>query len=157
MRDLGRVLSFPKPDQPSPLKCKKYLLRGIVTSPTIVYVCRRTEQNLVEVSEKPDDQWWRLEYRASTEPAVLAQVTSPYSLFFPVLLLIEPFFVLVENTTRNCTTAGLEGDRSPHSILCHRRCPHRKTRAVERPAPLVCQGRQPTFPTEPRRGGKAGD
>ncbi|KAM0503327.1 hypothetical protein ACHAP8_003370 [Fusarium lateritium] len=65
-RALGRLLTVPdKPGRPEPMTCKKYLLRGVATSPHIIYVCRREEEDLIELDgeeSKPADQWWRLAY-----------------------------------------------------------------------------------------------
>ncbi|CEI69082.1 hypothetical protein FVEN_g4151 [Fusarium venenatum] len=65
-RALGRLLTVPdKPGRPEPMTCKKYLLRGVATSPHIIYVCRREEEDLIEMDgdeSKPADQWWRLAY-----------------------------------------------------------------------------------------------
>jgi hypothetical protein len=65
-RALGRLLTMPnKPGRLEPMTCKKYLLRGVATSPHIIYVCRREEEDLIELDEeesKPTDQWWRLAY-----------------------------------------------------------------------------------------------
>ncbi|KAF4976047.1 hypothetical protein FZEAL_7225 [Fusarium zealandicum] len=76
-RALGRLLTVPdKPGRPRPMTCKKYLLRGVIASPNIVYVCQRREADLVELDgedSKPADQWWRLAYEPNEEPAVKAE------------------------------------------------------------------------------------
>ncbi|KAM0297853.1 hypothetical protein HYE67_003343 [Fusarium culmorum] len=63
-RALGRLLTVPdKPGRPEPMTCKKYLLRGVATSPHIIYVCQREEEDLIELNgeeSKPAEQWWRL-------------------------------------------------------------------------------------------------
>ncbi|GKT99928.1 hypothetical protein FLAG1_04049 [Fusarium langsethiae] len=65
-RALGRLLTVPdKPGRPEPMTCKKYLLRGVATSPHIMYVCQREEEDLIELDgedSKPAEQWWRLAY-----------------------------------------------------------------------------------------------
>ncbi|RGP68611.1 hypothetical protein FLONG3_8060 [Fusarium longipes] len=65
-RALGRLLTVPdKPGRPEPMTCKKYLLRGVVTSPHIIYVCQREEEDLIELNgeeSKPSEQWWRLAF-----------------------------------------------------------------------------------------------
>ncbi|KAF5598877.1 hypothetical protein FPCIR_2677 [Fusarium pseudocircinatum] len=65
-RALGRLLTVPdKPSRPKPMTCKRYLLRGLVASPTVLYVCQREEADLIDLDDeetKPRDQWWRLAY-----------------------------------------------------------------------------------------------
>ncbi|KAH7192213.1 uncharacterized protein B0J16DRAFT_332549 [Fusarium flagelliforme] len=64
-RALGRLLTVPdKPGRPKPMTCKKYLLRGVATSPDVVYVCQREEEDLIELNNGSNrvDQWWRLSY-----------------------------------------------------------------------------------------------
>ncbi|KAF5552432.1 hypothetical protein FMEXI_2915 [Fusarium mexicanum] len=65
-RALGRLLTVPdKPSRPKPMSCKRYLLRGLVASPTVLYVCQREEADLIDLDDeetKPRDQWWRLAY-----------------------------------------------------------------------------------------------
>ncbi|KAF5979760.1 hypothetical protein FBULB1_5598 [Fusarium bulbicola] len=65
-RALGRLLTVPdKPSRPIPMSCKRYLLRGLVASPTVLYVCQREEADLIDLDDeetKPRDQWWRLAY-----------------------------------------------------------------------------------------------
>ncbi|KAJ4327583.1 hypothetical protein N0V84_001972 [Fusarium piperis] len=73
-RALGRLLTVPdKPGRPKPMTCKKYLLRGVATTPNIVYVCRRGEADLIELDDeakKPLDQWWRMAYTPGEEQPV---------------------------------------------------------------------------------------
>ncbi|KAF5008094.1 hypothetical protein FDECE_5620 [Fusarium decemcellulare] len=73
-RALGRLLTVPdKPGRPKPMTCKKYLLRGVATSPNIVYVCQREEASLIELDgeeDKRSDRWLRLAYTPSEEQAV---------------------------------------------------------------------------------------
>lgn len=72
-RYLGQVLTDPgKMDRPKPMTCKKYLLRGISTSPFITYVCQRAPGDLIALEGyEPRDQWWRLEFdpNAMNQPA----------------------------------------------------------------------------------------
>jgi hypothetical protein len=51
------------------MTCKKYLLQGIVISPDVVYVCKRSKADLIEVDDEPKtaDQWWRLAYTHENE------------------------------------------------------------------------------------------
>lgn len=78
-RALGRLLTVPdKPGRPEPMTCKKYLLRGVATSPHIIYVCQREEEDLIELNgeeSKPAEQWWRLAYTPyGDETATRAEV-----------------------------------------------------------------------------------
>lgn len=54
------------------MTCKKYLLQGVATKDSIVYVCKRAQEDLIELSDAPQkrDQWWRLELKPedSSEP-----------------------------------------------------------------------------------------
>ncbi|KAM0291650.1 hypothetical protein ACHAO9_003777 [Fusarium lateritium] len=74
-RALGRLLTVPdKPDRPKPMTCKKYLLRGVVTNPGIVYVCQREEADLIEFDgEGSKDQWWKLSFTPNGDQAVHAE------------------------------------------------------------------------------------
>lgn len=77
-RALGRLLTVPdKPSRPKPMSCKRYLLRGLVASPSVLYVCQREEADLIDLSDvetKPRDQWWRLAYTPYGDQAVRAEV-----------------------------------------------------------------------------------
>ncbi|KAJ4255422.1 hypothetical protein NW762_009417 [Fusarium torreyae] len=76
-RALGKLLTVPdKPGRPKPMTCKRYLLRGVATSPNVVYVCQREEANLIELDveeSKPSDQWWRLAFTPYEEQAIKAE------------------------------------------------------------------------------------
>lgn len=54
----------------------KYTLRGVITSPDVVYMCRRKEADLVEVeaSSAEVDQWWRVAWVAGDENPVRQEV-----------------------------------------------------------------------------------
>ncbi|KAF5638595.1 uncharacterized protein FTJAE_5196 [Fusarium tjaetaba] len=80
-RALGKLLTVPdKPSRPKPMTCKRYLLRGLVASPTVLYVCQREEADLIDLDDeetKPRDQWWRLAYTPySGDEPVRAEKTS---------------------------------------------------------------------------------
>jgi hypothetical protein len=77
-RLLGKLLTDPdKPGRPKPLSGKKWLLRGVATSTDVVYVCRRREQDLIELEgAEPSDQWWKLAYVPSDEQPVKAEVST---------------------------------------------------------------------------------
>ncbi|KAF4450854.1 hypothetical protein F53441_6077 [Fusarium austroafricanum] len=84
-RALGRLLTVPdKPSRPRPMTCKKYLLRGVVTSPNIVYVCQREEADLIELNgeeSKPADQWWRVAFTPHADQVIKAEKTSVEGMF----------------------------------------------------------------------------
>lgn len=66
-RILGRLLTDPNVlGRAKPMACNKYLLRGIATSPDVVYVCKREPEQLIDLEDGPRsrDQWWRLAYVA---------------------------------------------------------------------------------------------
>jgi hypothetical protein len=57
------------------MTCKKYLLRGVVTNPGIVYVCQREEADLIEFDgEGSKDQWWKLSFTPNGDQAVHTEV-----------------------------------------------------------------------------------
>jgi hypothetical protein len=96
-RFLGRLLTKPeKPGRPSPMTCKKYLLRGIATDKDIVYVCQRvpSEPADPESSDAPTDQWWRLELCTDEDLPVKSEVSPPFTSYMrpfitrPKLMLI---------------------------------------------------------------------
>lgn len=85
-RFLGRLLTVPdKPGRPKPMTCKKYLLRGVATSQDVVYVCQRSQADLIELGDapKPLDQWWRLAYAPQNEQPVKSEVRN---------ILLDPYF-----------------------------------------------------------------
>ncbi|KAF4336805.1 hypothetical protein FBEOM_9316 [Fusarium beomiforme] len=83
-RALGRLLTVPdKPSRPKPMSCNKYFLRGVVASPSVVYVCQREEADLIDFNDeetKPRDQWWRLAYTPYGDQAVRAEKITVNSL-----------------------------------------------------------------------------
>ncbi|UNI18680.1 hypothetical protein JDV02_004933 [Purpureocillium takamizusanense] len=75
-RFLGRLLTDPnKEGRPRPMTCKRYLLRGVATPNDVIYLCQRSEPDLIELEEspKPLDQWWRLAYAPNEEKPVKAE------------------------------------------------------------------------------------
>lgn len=82
-RFLGKLLTEPnKPGRPKPMTCKKFLLQGIAAGSDVVYVCRRSKVDLIELDDEPPnaatDQWWRLAYAPSDEAKpVKAEVGMP--------------------------------------------------------------------------------
>lgn len=78
-RILGRLLTDPNVlGRAKPMACNKYLLRGIATSPDVVYVCKREPEQLIDLEDGPRsrDQWWRLAYVAhDVDEPVKAEVS----------------------------------------------------------------------------------
>ncbi|KAI5461474.1 hypothetical protein BGZ63DRAFT_356951 [Mariannaea sp. PMI_226] len=76
-RFLGKLLTDPnKAGRPEPMTCSKYLLRGVATSTDVMYICRRSEANLIELEDEPSeplDQWWRLAFTPDEEQPVKAE------------------------------------------------------------------------------------
>ncbi|KAG7127766.1 hypothetical protein HYQ45_012408 [Verticillium longisporum] len=77
-RYLNTLLTDPEPEdgeEPITFHGKKYLLRGVATGRDIMYICRRTEPQLIDLEEaaQPLDQWWRLAYVAGDEQPVQAE------------------------------------------------------------------------------------
>lgn len=58
------------------MTCQKYLLRGVATPNDVIYLCQRSEPDLIELDEspKPLDQWWRLAYAPKDDSPVKAEV-----------------------------------------------------------------------------------
>lgn len=56
----------------------KYTLRGVITSPDVVYLCRRVEADAseTEASGAKVDQWWRCAWVAGEEASVKQEVCS---------------------------------------------------------------------------------
>lgn len=54
------------------MTCKKYLLRGVATSIDVIYVCQRSEPDLIDLEDSPKslDQWWRLSRAPDQEQVV---------------------------------------------------------------------------------------
>lgn len=75
-RFVGRLFTDPARERPSELSCKGYSLRGITTTKDVVYVCKRSEEPLIELGDvaEPRNQWWRLEHTANREQPVQAEV-----------------------------------------------------------------------------------
>ncbi|KHO00332.1 ubiquitin interaction domain-containing protein [Metarhizium album ARSEF 1941] len=74
-RFLGRLLTQPEKNRPQPMKCKEFLLRGVVTPSDVTYVCQRAEPDLIALEEKPKqlDQWWRLAFVPNGEQPIQAE------------------------------------------------------------------------------------
>ncbi|KAH6611318.1 ubiquitin interaction domain-containing [Trichoderma cornu-damae] len=75
-RFLGRLLTNPdKEGRPTPMTCKKYMLRGVASDRDIVYVCQRLRAEPAEPgdSKAPVDQWWRLEYCPNEDQPVRSE------------------------------------------------------------------------------------
>lgn len=73
---LGQLLTDPAKDRPEPMTCSKFNLRGVATAPDTVYVCRRTEPDLIDFGEtlKSKDQWWRLAHNPNDQEPVQVEV-----------------------------------------------------------------------------------
>ena len=88
-RFIGKLLTDPnRAGRPRPMNCHKYLLRGVATSADVVYVCQRSEPDLIELDDSPKalDQWWRLARTADREQQV--EVRRRYRLHALLVILV---------------------------------------------------------------------
>ena len=68
LRDMSKVLTEPSED-PKLNPTNKYTLRGVITSPEVVYMCRRRAVEPLEAQSAGEktDQWWRISWVAGDE------------------------------------------------------------------------------------------
>lgn len=69
-------------DDPAAPKLRKYTLRGVTTTQNTMYLCRRTEPDLISFDMDVDesttgDQWWRINYAPHGAKQVNVEVLSP--------------------------------------------------------------------------------
>ncbi|KAJ0114905.1 hypothetical protein J7T55_004647 [Diaporthe amygdali] len=77
LRQMAEVLTVPS-EEPEMDPHHKYTLRGVITSPEVVYMCRRTEANPseTEATGTKVDQWWRIAWVAGDENPVRQEATT---------------------------------------------------------------------------------
>lgn len=79
LRKLSDLYTTPSTDPAAP-KLHKYTLRGVSTTKSTMYVCRRPEPDLIDVhldDEQPksnDGQWWRIHFENSSSTPVTVEV-----------------------------------------------------------------------------------
>lgn len=81
---MAEVLTVPS-EEPEMDPVHKYTLRGVITSPDVVYMCRRREADPseMEASSAQVDQWWRCAWVAGDENPVRQEVCPPLVPKFP--------------------------------------------------------------------------
>lgn len=77
LRRMAEVLAVPSEEEEMN-PTHKYSLRGVITSPDIVYMCRRRGADTVETeaSSSKVDQWWRIAWVAGDENPVREEATT---------------------------------------------------------------------------------
>ncbi|KAH6724870.1 hypothetical protein BKA61DRAFT_589348 [Leptodontidium sp. MPI-SDFR-AT-0119] len=61
LRNLSKLYTEPSSDLDAP-QLHKYTLRGVSTSKSTFYICRRSEPDLIDMEMDTPDQWWRINY-----------------------------------------------------------------------------------------------
>ncbi|KAH7321720.1 hypothetical protein BKA65DRAFT_512841 [Rhexocercosporidium sp. MPI-PUGE-AT-0058] len=61
LRQLSKLYTEPSNDPDAP-QLHKYTLRGVSTSKSTFYICRRSEPDLIDMEMDTPDQWWRIHY-----------------------------------------------------------------------------------------------
>jgi hypothetical protein len=80
MRKLSKLYTQPSEDPKSPA-LHKYTLRGVSTTKSTMYICRRAEPDLIDMDldgngpKVEGDQWWRIHYAASGSSPVTVEVS----------------------------------------------------------------------------------
>ncbi|KUI71776.1 hypothetical protein VM1G_07364 [Cytospora mali] len=76
LREMSNVLTAPSQD-PELDPTNKYTLRGVITSPEVVYMCRRRVAEPFETENAGEkiDQWWRVTWVAGDERPVKQEAT----------------------------------------------------------------------------------
>ena len=73
-------------DDPNQPPHEKYTLRGVSTSPNVVYVLEKTkpddEQEILINIEAEDWQWWKIEYLSTEVKPLILAVSPPSILIF---------------------------------------------------------------------------
>ncbi|KAL1862553.1 hypothetical protein Daus18300_008512 [Diaporthe australafricana] len=81
LRQMAEVLTVPS-EEPEIDPTHKYTLRGVITSPEVVYMCRRREVDPSETASGTEAsgangvQWWRVAWVAGDENPVRQEVTT---------------------------------------------------------------------------------
>ncbi|ROV91178.1 hypothetical protein VSDG_07871 [Cytospora chrysosperma] len=76
LREMSKVLAAPSND-PKMNPTNKYTLRGVITSPDVVYMCRRRAAEPFETENAGEkiDQWWRISWVAGDAKPVKQEAT----------------------------------------------------------------------------------
>lgn len=78
-------------DDPAAPKLRNYSLRGVSTTQTTMYICRRSEPDLISFDGDVDgpsngDQWWRINYAPNGDKQVNIEVLPPTIYFLALML-----------------------------------------------------------------------
>lgn len=82
----------------------KYTLRGVITSPDVVYMCRRkqADSSETEASSAKVDQWWRCAWVAGDENPVRQEVRPTLAPRF------QPLYVMLTTSSQQTTFAKVQ-------------------------------------------------
>jgi hypothetical protein len=79
MRKLSKLYTS-QSNNPDAPKLTKYTLRGVSTTKSTTYICRRAEPDLIDMDLDSDgpkeqgDQWWKINYATSGSNPVTVEV-----------------------------------------------------------------------------------
>lgn len=103
LRRMAEVLTVPS-EEAEMHPTHKYTLRGVITSPDVVYMCRRREADAseAEASSAKVDQWWRCAWVAGDENPVRQEVRPTLAPRY------QPLHVMLNRSPQQTTFAKVQ-------------------------------------------------